>query len=88
MVIKMCGNRLFSLVPIPKIEMCVIVLHFYSGTKKGLGSTYCGGACGSSRQGTMLQAGRTQIRFPVRSLDFSVDKIIPDALGLTHPLTE
>jgi hypothetical protein len=32
----------------------------------------------------MVQAGRSRIRFPMRSLDFSIDII----LGLTQPLTE
>jgi hypothetical protein len=30
--------------------------------------------------GTTLQAGRSQIRFPMRSLDFSIDLILPAAL--------
>jgi hypothetical protein len=30
--------------------------------------------------GTMLQAGRSRVRFPMRSLDFSVDLMLPDAL--------
>jgi hypothetical protein len=30
--------------------------------------------------GTMLQAGRSGIRFPMKSLDFSVDLILPAAL--------
>jgi hypothetical protein len=30
--------------------------------------------------GTMLQAGRSQVRFPMRSLDFSIDLILPGAL--------
>jgi hypothetical protein len=30
--------------------------------------------------GTMLQAGRLRIRFPIRSLDFSIDLIVPAAL--------
>jgi hypothetical protein len=29
---------------------------------------------------TMLQAGRSRVRFPMRSLDFSVDVILPAAL--------
>jgi hypothetical protein len=39
----------------------------------------------------MLQAGSPWVQFPVRSLDFSVDLILPSAtmaLGLTQPLTE
>jgi hypothetical protein len=35
----------------------------------------------------MLQAGRSRVRFPMRSLDFSIDLILP-ALALTQPLTE
>jgi hypothetical protein len=30
--------------------------------------------------GTMLQAGRSRVRFPVKSLDFSIDPILPAAL--------
>jgi hypothetical protein len=39
----------------------------------------------------VLQAGRSRVRFPVRSLDFSIDLILSDALwpmGSTQPLTE
>jgi hypothetical protein len=41
--------------------------------------------------GTMLQAGRSRVRIPMRSLDFSIDLILPVALwtlGSTQPLTE
>jgi hypothetical protein len=31
-------------------------------------------------RGTMLQAGRSRVRFPMRSLDFSIDLILPAAL--------
>jgi hypothetical protein len=31
-------------------------------------------------RGTILQAGRSRVRFPMRSLDFSVDLILPAAL--------
>jgi hypothetical protein len=37
----------------------------------------CGNAVG---WGTMLQAGRSGARFPMRSLDFSIDLILPAAL--------
>jgi hypothetical protein len=30
--------------------------------------------------GTMLQAGRPRVRFPMRSLDFSIDLILPAVL--------
>jgi hypothetical protein len=32
--------------------------------------------------GTMLQVGRSRVRFPMRSLDFPIDLILPDALCL------
>jgi hypothetical protein len=39
----------------------------------------------------MLQAGRSRVPFPMRSLDFSINLILPAALwalGSTQPLTE
>jgi hypothetical protein len=36
----------------------------------------------------MLQAGRLRIRFPMTSLNFSIDPLLPAALGSTQPLTE
>jgi hypothetical protein len=39
----------------------------------------------------MLQARRSQVQFAMRSLDFSIDLILPAAtmaLGSTQPLTE
>jgi hypothetical protein len=41
--------------------------------------------------GTMLQAGRSRVRFSIRSFDFSFDLILPAAiwaLGSTQPLPE
>jgi hypothetical protein len=35
----------------------------------------------------MLQAVRSRVRFPMRSLDFAIDLILP-SLGSTQPLTE
>jgi hypothetical protein len=37
--------------------------------------------------GTMLQAGRPRVRFPMSSLDFTVDLILPAALGLRGRLS-
>jgi hypothetical protein len=38
-------------------------------------------ACGSVvGWGLMLQAGRSRVRFPMRSLNFSIDQILPAAL--------
>jgi hypothetical protein len=38
----------------------------------------------------MLQAERSRVRFPMRSLDFSIDLILPAAVavGSIQPLTE
>jgi hypothetical protein len=37
----------------------------------------------------MLQVGRSRVQFPMRSLDFSIDLILPAvALESTQPLTE
>jgi hypothetical protein len=50
-----------------------------------------GAPCSVVGLGSMLQAGRSRIRFPVRSLDFTIDLILPAALwplGSTQPLTE
>jgi hypothetical protein len=39
--------------------------------------------CGSVvRSGTILQAARSRIRFPIRSFDFSIDLTLPTALWL------
>jgi hypothetical protein len=41
--------------------------------------------------GTILQAGRSRIRFPMKSLDFSINVILPArtmALGSTQPIRE
>jgi hypothetical protein len=41
--------------------------------------------------GTLLHAGRSRVIFPMRSLDFSIDLILPAALmalGSIQPLTE
>jgi hypothetical protein len=40
-----------------------------------------GGVCGSVvGRGTMLQAGRSRVRIPMRSSDFPIDLILPAAL--------
>jgi hypothetical protein len=36
--------------------------------------------CCIQTEGIMLQAGRSRVRFPMRSLDFSIDLILPAAL--------
>jgi hypothetical protein len=70
-----------------KWEICV----FYVGTVQRIylskDDFYCDstpiwtGARGSViGWGTMLQAERSRVRFPMRSLDFSVDLIVPAAL--------
>ena len=46
------------------------------------GCCHCRSAVGS---GTVLQAGRSRVRFPMVSLEFFIDDM---ALGLTQPLTE
>jgi hypothetical protein len=39
------------------------------------------GACGKvAGRDTMLQAGRSRVRFSMRSLDFSIDLFLPGAL--------
>jgi hypothetical protein len=44
-------------------------------------SSFLQGACGSVvGWGTMLQAGRSRVRFPLRSFEFSIDLILPPAL--------
>jgi hypothetical protein len=51
-----------------------------------------GGARGSVDDwGTVLETGRSRVRFPLTSLDISIDLTLPAALwpwGLTQPLTE
>jgi hypothetical protein len=39
-----------------------------------------GTRCSVVGWGTMLQAGRSRVRFPMRPLDFSIDLILPAAL--------
>jgi hypothetical protein len=39
----------------------------------------------------MLQAGKSRVRVPIRSFDFSIYLIVPDqfiAMGSTQPITE
>ena len=43
-----------------------------------------GGAVGCS---TLLQAGRSPVRFPVASLEFFIDIILPAALWPSSPLS-
>jgi hypothetical protein len=51
-----------------------------SGTCKGANSNIVG-------RGTMLQAGRSWVKFPMRSLDFSIDLILPAPLWLSGQLS-
>jgi hypothetical protein len=46
----------------------------------------CGARGGAVGRGTVLQAGTLRVRFPMVSLEFFIDIILP-ALGLTQPLT-
>jgi hypothetical protein len=49
--------------------------------------TWWPGACSSVvGWGSILQAGRSRVRFPMRSLDFSIDVILPAALWLWNQL--
>jgi hypothetical protein len=36
----------------------------------------------------MVQAGRSRVQFPMRSLNFSIDLVLPASLESTQPLTE
>jgi hypothetical protein len=59
------------------LEICILseiffLIRFHITSDGGRGSVV-----GS---GTMLQAARSRIRFPMRSLDFSVGLILPAAL--------
>jgi hypothetical protein len=51
------------------------VLHVLKRTKINMGAR--GSVVGCD---TMLQAGRSRVRFPMRPLDFSIDLISPAAL--------
>jgi hypothetical protein len=77
----------------PEVENC-FVLNFRNFCRRhllesaGLLRIYVGSAVGP----TVLQAGMSQFRFPMMSLEFSVDLILPSALCMAlqsiHPLTE
>jgi hypothetical protein len=70
---KLRRTRMFSsTITIQERNCC-----FRTFSKWGLKSVCLGRAVG---WGTMLQAGRSRVRFPMRSLDFSIVLILPAAL--------
>jgi hypothetical protein len=60
------------------LTQCIYVLHIIVKINSVVG------------WGTILQAGRSRVRFPMRSLDFSIDLILQPhrGPGSTQPLTE
>jgi hypothetical protein len=76
-----------------KAEIFVFVVTYRTTSCHNLHEHKCiWGECSSVLiWGTMLQVGRSRVRVPVRSLDFSIDLILPSTLrtwGSTEPLTQ
>jgi hypothetical protein len=63
-----------------KLETQSYGIYKYASEVCWTSSFHCGARHSVVGWGTMLQAGRSRVRFPMRSLDFSIDLILPAAL--------